>query len=200
MSLDALNNNAAIIGRDDINDIEAILAITNTDVDAVISTVQDNAPAIFTWDYEKGARPKLNRLYEKAKNSMWNGETDLPWDTEVDQEQVRAIVYRVPCDPFDDLVRQSADAACVEVRDAEHTLRELTDWHDRIVADLPSWPAEGVRIVTVGARHDGAGVEVGVRDVDLARERLFARYGAAAPLIIVHQEPVVPIPAAEKDH
>src|SRR5688572_20313047 len=83
-----LNDNHTIIGREDINDLEAILAITNTDVDAVISTVQDNAPAIFTWDYEKGARPKLNRLYEKAKNSMWNGETDLPWDTEVDQEQV----------------------------------------------------------------------------------------------------------------
>jgi hypothetical protein len=43
---------------------------------------------IFTWDYEKGARPKLNRLYEKSKTSMWNGETDLPWDTEVDQEAV----------------------------------------------------------------------------------------------------------------
>jgi hypothetical protein len=81
-----LNSNEHIIGRQDINDLEAILAITNTDVDAVISTVQDNAPAIFTWEYEKGARPKLNRLYEKAKNSMWNGETDLPWDTEVDQE------------------------------------------------------------------------------------------------------------------
>src|ERR1043165_2157038 len=73
-------------GREDLNDIEAILSVSNTDVDAVISTVADNADAIFTWDYEKGARPKLNRLYEKAKNSMWNGETDLPWETEVDQE------------------------------------------------------------------------------------------------------------------
>jgi len=81
-------SNVELIGREDINDLEAILAITNTERDAVISTVKDNAEAIFTWDYEKGARPKLNRLYEKAKNSMWNGETDLPWDTEVDQEQV----------------------------------------------------------------------------------------------------------------
>ena len=77
-----------MIGRTDINDLEAILAVTNTDVDAVISQVADNADAIFTWDYEKGARPKLNRLYEKAKTSMWNGETDLPWETEVDQEAV----------------------------------------------------------------------------------------------------------------
>ena len=65
-------------------------AITNTDVDEVVHAVKDNAEAIFTWDYEKGQRPALNRLYEKAKTSMWNGETDLPWDTEVDQEQVVA--------------------------------------------------------------------------------------------------------------
>ena len=77
-----------MIGRADINDLEAILSITNTDVNESIHAVKDNAEAIFTWDYEKGARPKLNRLYEKAKTSMWNGETDLPWDTEVDQEAV----------------------------------------------------------------------------------------------------------------
>ena len=77
-----------MIGRADINDLEAILSITNTDMDEAIHTVKDNAEAIFTWDYEKGARPKLNRLYEKAKGAMWNGETDLPWDTEVDQEAV----------------------------------------------------------------------------------------------------------------
>jgi hypothetical protein len=48
--------------------------------------VQDNADAIFTWDYEKGARPALNKLYEKAKHSQWNGETDLDWSIEVDPE------------------------------------------------------------------------------------------------------------------
>src|SRR5919107_4206671 len=83
-----MSTNAEILGRDDANDLDAILAITNHDVDEVVYAVKDNADAIFTWDYEKGARPKLNRLYEKAKTSMWNGETDLPWDTEVDQEQV----------------------------------------------------------------------------------------------------------------
>jgi hypothetical protein len=77
-----------LIGRAEINDLEAILSITNTDVDEAVHTVEDNAEAIFTWDYEKGARPKLNRLYEKAKGAMWNGETDLPWETEVDQEAV----------------------------------------------------------------------------------------------------------------
>jgi hypothetical protein len=77
-------SNRELIGRDEINDLEAILAISNTDVNETIHAVKDNADAIFTWDYEKGARPALNKLYEKAKGAQWNGETDLPWETEVD--------------------------------------------------------------------------------------------------------------------
>ena len=82
-------SNADIIGRDDINDIEAILAVTNTDVDEVLHVVKDNADAIFTWDYSL-ARPQLRKLYEKAKTGQWNGTTDLPWDIEVDLEKVVA--------------------------------------------------------------------------------------------------------------
>jgi len=81
------SSNEAIIGRDDINNIEAILSITNTDVDEVEHIVKDNADAIFTWDYSL-ARPQLRKLYEKAKVGQWNSTTDLPWDTEVDLEQV----------------------------------------------------------------------------------------------------------------
>ena len=76
-----------LIGRADVNDIEAIeaiMAIAAEDGEANIRAVKDHADAIFTWDYEKGRRPALNKLYEKAKVSMWNGETDLPWDTAVD--------------------------------------------------------------------------------------------------------------------
>ncbi|MEO9223537.1 MAG: ferritin-like domain-containing protein [Acidimicrobiales bacterium] len=79
---------AEILGREDVNDLEAILSITNTDMQETIHAVEDNADAIFTWDYEKGARPALNKLYEKAKRSQWNGQTDLPWDTDVDVEKV----------------------------------------------------------------------------------------------------------------
>jgi hypothetical protein len=68
-------------------DLEAILLVSNTDVDEAIHVVEDNADAIFTWDYEKGARPALNKLYEKAKHSQWNGQTDLDWSIEVDQEE-----------------------------------------------------------------------------------------------------------------
>jgi hypothetical protein len=91
MALDEYSANAEIIGRDEINDLEAILSVSNTDVDEALHTVADNADAIFTWDYEKGARPGLNKLYEKAKGAQWNGETDLPWDTEVDLEKNAAL-------------------------------------------------------------------------------------------------------------
>ena len=87
MAIEDYTPNVDIIGRADVNDLEAILEVTNTDVDEAIHTVEDNADAIFTWDYEKGRRPALNKLYEKAKHSQWNGETDLPWDTEVDLEK-----------------------------------------------------------------------------------------------------------------
>ena len=75
-----------IIGRSDVDDLEAILTITNTDVDAVSHVVKDNADAIFTWDYER-ARPALGKLYEKAKTSQWNAATDLDWSIDVDQEK-----------------------------------------------------------------------------------------------------------------
>ncbi|MDE0804778.1 MAG: ferritin-like domain-containing protein, partial [Acidimicrobiales bacterium] len=82
-------SDADILGREDVDDLDAILAMTNTDMDSVIHTVQDNADALFTWDYER-SRPPLVKLYEKAKTSMWNGETDLDWSTEVDQEKIAA--------------------------------------------------------------------------------------------------------------
>jgi len=86
----ASNENAAIVGREDLHDIESILSVVGSDEGELIRAVQDNADALFTWNYEKGERPALNRLYEKAKTSMWNGETDLDWSIEVDQEAVVA--------------------------------------------------------------------------------------------------------------
>jgi hypothetical protein len=82
-----MSTNEDLIGRSDVNDLEEILQISNTDVNETIHAVTDNADALFTWNYQKGERPALNRLYEKAKTSQWNGETDLPWDTVVDQEE-----------------------------------------------------------------------------------------------------------------
>jgi hypothetical protein len=83
-----MSTNEELIGRADINDLEAILSVSAPDREEAFRAVADHSDAIFTWDYEKGTRPALNKLYEKAKVSMWNGETDLPWDTVVDQEEV----------------------------------------------------------------------------------------------------------------
>ena len=104
-------DNETLLGRADLNDLEAILAITNTDVDEVTHAVKDNADAIFTWDYSL-SRPALRKLYEKAKTGQWNGTTDLDWNTEVDIEKVVSgdqVAIAAGLDPthYDDTVLKS---------------------------------------------------------------------------------------------
>jgi len=82
-------SDAEILGRDEMNDLDAILAV-KPDWEATIRTVQNNAETIFTWDYERSRTP-LSKLYEKAKTSQWNGTTDLPWELDVDQEKLAAM-------------------------------------------------------------------------------------------------------------
>ena len=84
------NESQDILGRSDLNDIEAILSITNEDADAIQHIVKDNADAIFTWDYSL-SRPALRKLYEKAKVGQWNGSTDLDWSINVDEEKQVAM-------------------------------------------------------------------------------------------------------------
>jgi hypothetical protein len=81
-------SNDQLIGREDINDLEAILAVSNQDADATDHEVESHFDTLFTWNYDKGTRARLDRLYEKAKTAQWNAQTDLPWETEVDQEAV----------------------------------------------------------------------------------------------------------------
>jgi hypothetical protein len=79
-----------LLGREDVHDLTAILAVTNPDPDAAEATVRSAYDAVFTWDYRKGARPALQRLYEKAKHSQWDAELDLDWSIPVDPEAVAA--------------------------------------------------------------------------------------------------------------
>ena len=78
-------SNEEIIGRSEINDIEAILSVVNTDPNEVQHSVRGGGDTLFTWDYSL-ARPQLRKLYEKAKTGQWNGSTDLDWSTNVDLE------------------------------------------------------------------------------------------------------------------
>jgi len=94
------NDHQNIIGRAEINDIEAILAIPGTDPNEIEHVVKNNADTIFTWDYSL-SRPALRKLYEKAKTGQWNGTTDLPWNTEVDIERVVAADQAVLGTGFD---------------------------------------------------------------------------------------------------
>jgi hypothetical protein len=80
------NTNEEIIGRAEINDIDAILSIPNADPNEVEHVVKNNADTIFSWDYSL-QRPALRKLYEKAKVGQWNATTDLPWHLDVDVEK-----------------------------------------------------------------------------------------------------------------
>jgi hypothetical protein len=94
------NDNETILGRGEINDIDAILAIPTHDPTEIEHIVKNNADSIFTWDYSL-ARPALRKLYEKAKIGQWNGTTDLPWDTDVDVEKVVAADQEILGTGFD---------------------------------------------------------------------------------------------------
>ena len=78
----------------DVNDVDRIMEIAefNTNPDELIHAVQDNAEAIFTWNYGKGERARLDKLYEKAKTSQWNAQTDLDWSIDPDVMRLLHVV------------------------------------------------------------------------------------------------------------
>ena len=80
------------------NDPERIgeISMWNPDVSSLVHAVEDNCDAIFTWGYDKGERKPLDKLYEKAKTSQWNGQTDLDWSIDVDLEELIGNSVRDP--------------------------------------------------------------------------------------------------------
>ena len=96
-----ITGKTTLTGYDDPNSVERIMEIAeaNTDPHEVIHLVQDNADAIFTWNYGKGERAKLDKLYEKAKTSQWNATTDLDWSIEVDPYRVLDLQAELQLDP-----------------------------------------------------------------------------------------------------
>jgi hypothetical protein len=93
-SSETRKSNLELIGREEVNDQVEIYSLIGVEEENRRHAVEDNCKAEFTWDYTKGARPKLDKLYEKAKGAQWNGRTDLPWETEVDQEQLALEIYK----------------------------------------------------------------------------------------------------------
>src|SRR3989442_3171348 len=69
------------------DDLEAILSKVAVDDGSITHAIASDFDATFTWSYAKGERPALDKLYEKAKTSQWNGTTDLDWSIDVDPER-----------------------------------------------------------------------------------------------------------------
>jgi hypothetical protein len=98
------------ITADNVNDIESILAVVNTDASEVIHAVESANDTIFTWDYEQ-CRTPLVKLYEKAKTSQWNVTTDLDWSTDVDPERVSIeTMTQNAGNPIQEYFRSSPDS------------------------------------------------------------------------------------------
>ncbi len=81
-------SNPELIGRADVEDLEEVLRTVGSYDPEGYHRVANPCPTELTWDYRKGARPQLDRLYEKAKKAQWNAQSDLDWSIEVDQEKV----------------------------------------------------------------------------------------------------------------
>ncbi len=90
-----------LTGYDDPNNVDRIMEIAqaNQNKDELIHLVEDNAEAIFTWNYDKGERPKLDKLYEKSKTSQWNATTDLDWSIDVDPDEALNLQAELQLDP-----------------------------------------------------------------------------------------------------
>ena len=58
---------------------ELARTVSSEDQLALVRSVETSFDSLFTWDYGKGQRQALNKLYEKAKVSQWNAETDIDW-------------------------------------------------------------------------------------------------------------------------
>jgi P-aminobenzoate N-oxygenase AurF len=58
---------------------ELARTVSREDREAAVRAVPSAYDVQFTWDYAKGERPALTKLYEKAKAAQWNAETDIDW-------------------------------------------------------------------------------------------------------------------------
>ena len=90
----------------DANDVDSII-IESSDPNEIAHLIEQESDVLFTWDYKR-SRPALVKLYEKAKKSQWNATTDLPWETDVDHDQL-ATDFRASVARFD-IMQNNPDA------------------------------------------------------------------------------------------
>jgi hypothetical protein len=107
--------------RIEVNDIDTIMGVVNTDLTEAAHVVASGGDTIFTWDYEKGRYPALERLYEKAKRSQWNAETDIDWSIDVDPERVLSFLTDGKGESIPRSVREHPDLPMRKWTDREWT-------------------------------------------------------------------------------
>ncbi len=59
-----MTSNHEMIGRHDLDDLEAILSITNHDVDELQHIIHADSKTLFTWDYEQSRAATHQALRE----------------------------------------------------------------------------------------------------------------------------------------
>lgn len=76
----------SLLGRRDFCLVYRPMQLTDTEVtpsDDRLEHLEAVLDVTFDWGYEQ-TRQDLRSLYSKAKQSQWNGETDLDWSIDVD--------------------------------------------------------------------------------------------------------------------
>lgn len=104
----------------------------------------------------------------------------------------KVLVYRKPSAEFDEGLRGLQLPAPAVPLDAPYSSPELEALASRIVADIPYWRAQGIEIMSVGARHDGTAVEVGSPQAQRLAPLLPGRYGTTPPAVAEDVGPVAP--------
>ena len=110
-----MTTNEEILGRDDVNDLEAILAITNHGRRRDDPRREGQRRRHLHVGLREGRAPGAQQALREGQDAQWNGETDLPWDPDVDIEKV---VANAPRDP-------DADPVLVAAQQPRRAARQL---------------------------------------------------------------------------
>lgn len=138
------------------------------------------------WPNPPGYDDALNEIQAAGHDRF----RDVFAGVEVVPEKGYAVVYRVPSADYDELIRRTAGALCIVIRDARFSEATLTGLTERITADRDYWRSRGIEINTTGRAHDGSGVIVGTLQVEQARAELPKHYRTDIPITVEQAGPM----------
>jgi hypothetical protein len=98
-------------------------------------------------------------------------------------DQGEPVVYRLPGSNLDERVRSQFPHTSVRFRDADYSLQQLLQVHQRVLSD---WQAKRIEATGVGLNEDRVVISVQPGHAGRARPALVERYG---PMIVVEERP-----------